>query len=503
MNFYELYKPLRNHLRKLPIGESLYVIWSYDQLLAYNKPLPGDIEFSYKFITALNKLSMVSPWELETLAREVIINANSSGNKTFKQLSYFADGINKLKNLENEMAKIYINTDNVLSEFNRIAHRQFPWQMDRPNMISLIRYFKIFSYPGIDEIVKNKTGIEVDNFYILSTALFGVYLNNFALNDPPNIQIPELNQEMLDMFLAMFSMQIETLRSKLIDEQELNDKFVYTYNSLRGHPIIKTDYLGKKRLLCPLPELLFWRFTDGLYFELSSEKTFDNLYGSSFEKYVGDVAYKAKTNSNIIITPEEEYKVGKNLKHSSDWIMSDKKATLFIECKTKRMKVAAKAELQTNEVLGRELDKAAEFVVQVYKTIYDYKQGRYSGLKYDENKKIFPLIVTLGEWYLFGEVIPNEILGRVSKRMQDLSIPISLLEEAPYTFCSVNDFEILCQVIQKIGIDTVMTQKTESPAKKLWTLGQFLAEEFTEEYKSTKFLFEDELKGRFADSLTR
>ena len=41
---YDLYKPLRNHLRKLSVEESLYVVWAYSQHLTNNINIPVDIE---------------------------------------------------------------------------------------------------------------------------------------------------------------------------------------------------------------------------------------------------------------------------------------------------------------------------------------------------------------------------------------------------------------------------------------------------------------------------
>jgi hypothetical protein len=71
------------------------------------------------------------------------------------------------------------------------------------------------------------------------------------------------------------------------------------------------------------------------------------------------------------------------------------------------LRFAVKAELLSEEELDKELEIAAEFVAQVYRTIHDYCQNQYPTYKYKQEKQIYPLIVTLGEWYLFGpKVLP-------------------------------------------------------------------------------------------------
>lgn len=51
--------------------------------------------------------------------------------------------------------------------------------------------------------------------------------------------------------------------------------------------------------------------------------------------------------------------------------MSDESATLFIECKTKKIRYEAKSSIASTTVLDEELEKMADFVVQSYKTLLD------------------------------------------------------------------------------------------------------------------------------------
>ncbi len=255
---FDYYKPLRNHLRQVELVDSLGVIRAYVQHLQFNEQIPKDIEVASYFLVAKNWIEKaVFPWELETLAREIVINSPESNSilfsKTFKRWSYFSSAVNKLKNLENNIAKL-CPKESILLELYRIAHREFPWQL-RPDTIWLTRYFKIFSHKGLDKIIQKVIGVNLKEMYALGLALTGVYLKNFVLFYPPNIQLEGANREKLDKFLNHFSCDLESLKQRLIDAQEFNENYVYTFNPLMFYPLIKMRIKGKEGLISPIPTL--------------------------------------------------------------------------------------------------------------------------------------------------------------------------------------------------------------------------------------------------------
>ena len=495
------YKPLRNHLSKLSLDDSFFVIWSYVQHLQFNNPVPKEIEVIPEFLNNdhIQKIRMCSEWELETLTREIIINGQESpfGDRTLKKWSYFASVINKLKNLENNIGGIYVNKDNILVELFRISHRQFPWQT-RPNSEFLTRYYKIFSTPELDKILQKSIGLTTKNLYLVGIMFIGAYLKHPAVNLPIKVEVEGINQENIEKFLKIFSISINELKEKVKNEREFNDKFVYSFSSLRAFPIIKMIYFGQERLVCPLPTLLFWRITSGVYYEICNEKNFDNYFGLSFQNYVGEVIKEATaTNKKINFQAEEQYFVGTNRKDSVDWIIYDNDSALFIECKTKRLKLPAKLELNDNFYVNEELEKMANFILQIYKTIKDYKNNRYPSFRFDKNKKIFPLVLTLEPWYLFGDRFFNELDRILIDKLRQEKIDPSYLEQMPYSVCSVDEFEKMIQIIQKIGVSEFMQKKVFDDDKKKWAFQPFMSNVFTEYYKDTKFLFKKDYQNIF------
>ena len=108
----------------------------------FGKGFSQDIEVESNF----NRY--VHPWDLYIFTREIIINGqfNNYNKRYFKKWSNFAKAINKLRKLEGEIAKAFINENNVILELFRIAHRQFFWQKGISKQ-NIFRYYLIFNDP--------------------------------------------------------------------------------------------------------------------------------------------------------------------------------------------------------------------------------------------------------------------------------------------------------------------------------------------------------------------
>lgn len=494
-DIYDLYKPLRNHLRQISLMDSLGVIRAYIQHLQFNQPLPRDIQVDQSFLNAKTRYEKsVYEWELEILAKEIILNSENLSVKTLKQWSYFSGAINKLKDLENNISARHQESlsSNILLEMYRLSHRQFPWQT-LPNLICLTRYYKIFSHPEIDKIIQKNIGLTTKELYTLGIAFTGVYIDYFALFYPPDLQIVGIDKVKLDKFLDHFSIDMDSIKKEIEKTQLYSHDYVYSFNPLRIKPLIRTIHNGKDSLICPVPTYLFRRFTEGVYYEICKDKNFANPFGQTFQKYIGEVLEKSQNSNQCHIFTETEYYVGKDRKDSVDWILVDGEANLFIECKTKKLRMDAKITLIDNKALEEDLDLMADFIVKTYKTIADYQKGFYPKLKCN-NKPIFPMVVTMEEWFILGDkIIIQELDTRVARRLEVALIDKSILQSMPYSVCSTNDFERMMQIINVVGINKFMSEKT-SGEKRLWPFQSFMFNNFADEFTKLRDLFPNEHK---------
>jgi hypothetical protein len=493
---YEIHKPLRNKLRQLRLDDSLYVVWNYFTHYNNRKPQFTGIEITKEFmlLDRVQQQRQVAEWSLETFTREMILYCpeSISDPKTLRKWSYFSDIVNKLKEVEEKIAEIYISKENVLLEFHRIGHFQFPRQIKKPTEQYFTRYFLIFSEENLSKLVFEAIGITIKDFYILAGVLWGYFLDKASLDYPPKIEVRELDIEKLDKLLTHISCNIIDYRNKLEQQKQINEKFIYSPRLARIFPIIKMLYMGKLSLVCIDSTLLFWRLTDGLYYEIYNQPGFSNSFGPSFQNYVGKVL--KKVCKRIKYFPEIIYGSSHNKRDSIDWIIEDKSCVIFLECKTKRMTDISKIELLDTSKLDEDLDKMAEFIIQTYGNIQEYKENKYPHYKYSAGKKVYPMIVTLENWLLFGDELLTRLERFVSKRMIEKNLPMEWLSEMPYSVCSIDEFENIIQISEKVGLEKIMRGKLFDGENKKWNFDSFLLNNFPEEYKNCSFIFSDEFK---------
>jgi hypothetical protein len=288
MSVYDLYKPLRNLLHRYPLLESLSVVYAYVQYLQFLRPFPSNIEVNPILYARHKPERQIYEWQLDLLAREIILNSPTHGIKTLRSWPQFAKVINTIKDLEE---KIYIAhrplfQNNMLLEIYRVAHRQFPWQR-LPNEDTLLRYFKIFNTFEFDPIIQNAIGIDVPQIYTIGLGFAGHFMRSFAYYLDSPIEVREISIEGFNHFVDHFSTDIASLRQMAAAVQSYDQDYPYTFNPLRKYPLVRVTLNGRNAVVSPIPTFLFRRFTDGVYYEICDAKGFADAFGPSSQKYVG------------------------------------------------------------------------------------------------------------------------------------------------------------------------------------------------------------------------
>lgn len=496
---FQAYKPLRNKIGLLSVEDLLAVIWAYCQYLQLdNFHFPREIDVAPDYLKLDIPQTWISEWELELLAKEIILNGSSVASKgrTLKQWKTLSEYVNALKRLENDIYGAYGSPKEVLVELIRVAHRQFIWQGNPPHSDSIIRYFKIFNRPAIDKICEERVGLNVWEIYMCGVASMGLLLDHPAIAIPFRTDIKALTIEKFEKFFSFASKPIAALKAQLKTEQQYNANFAYAYSSLRAFPLVRMQYQGSEALVCPMMTLLYWRFTGGLYYELIGVPEFANEFGEGLQKYVGEVVERACPDPMLRL-PEREYVVGKAKKRSVDWIVAQDAAALFLECKSKRLSWGAKASLTDLKPLKTDIDSMAAAIVQVYKTIADYRNNAYPHFPAKDGLKVFPTVVTLENWRMFGAVIMNMLADGVARRLASDGLSADLTTEMPYSVLAIEELETALQIMRAKGIGGFMGGKLNDPEMRQWDWHGYM----TSEYRSffpAKRLFTDQYDEMFA-----
>lgn len=366
-----LYRTIRSGARQLARRDSLAVIWAYCQFLQVNDfQMPQDIEVAQQFRDARPRQGILAEWTMEHLAREIIRYGDEvpRDGKTLRRWDTLAHLANTLRDLEGEIYRDLVGGPNIQLELMRIMHRQFVWQQQRFSWTWIIRYYKLFNTPALTAHAEQATGLSIDQIYLIGMCYLGHFFSEPRWVRRVQVEIPELNVEHIERFLAFTSLTCTALAEKLRAEHALDEGFAYRYSSLRAYPIVQFSHGGIDEIACPVPTLLFWRITTGLYYSLRAQPGFPTAFGVSFQAYAGEVLQQRIVNPAMQVLGETEYHVGQNRKDSVDWIVQEgDAAALFVECKTMRLTWASKSGMADLTALAQDIRKLAGAVVQVYK----------------------------------------------------------------------------------------------------------------------------------------
>jgi hypothetical protein len=479
----ELYLPLRDRVRQLALIPSLYALNAYFRWLQLGVALPEDVELHAEFRAAKPGPDVpFFPWELDLLTKEVLLHARRDAPGDLRRWRDFAELINLIKTLENDLMAMYsdLYEANFLVEMYRIAHRQFPWQA-RVGSRVLARHYKLLSAPPVDALVVQSVGVDTRTLYRSGLASAGLLLNALALRLPLTSQLQDVDAQAAETVLNRFALPLPDLRQRIDECQSYDTDFAYAYNPLKLHPLVRITIDGVDHLLCPVPDHLLRRFTDGVFFEIVRAPGFSAAFGDSFQAYIGEVLNRA-SQSRYSVLAERAYSVAGREKRSVDWIVSDDSGDVFLECKTKRIRYAAKFALTDRTPLEEDIGTIAQAVVQTYKAIRDALAGRYPHWR-ARGLPLYPLIVTLDEWYLFNQELIGLLDQKVRQGVEAAGLPEEWLDEHPYSICSVDEFELIAQIQAAVGVAPVMYAKCHGQHRQ-WVFDSVLREVYSAELAS-------------------
>jgi hypothetical protein len=497
-----LYGEVQRLVRKLGRVDSFYAIWAYSQYLQTpDFKIPGDIEVAPQFLEAPLAQAMLAEWTLEQIAREVIQHAGDEPKegRSLRQWGTLAQIANTLRDLEGEIYARLVGAKKIHLELMRISHRQFVWQQQRPKYNGIIRYYKLFNVPEINPLLRQVTGLTVDQIYLIGMSLFGHFFESPFVYQPIKVTIPGISQQDINCFLRFMSLDYFDLRKRLNAEHKLDADFAYRYSSLREYPLIGISHQGQTSFACPIPTLLFWRLTSGLYYLLKHEKGFSNPFGRSFQNYIGQVSARRITTDALQLLEETEYQVGKERKDTVDWVINQGgDAAIFLECKTKRLTWDAKVNLADLTALDHDIRKLSGAIVQVYRTIKDYRDGHYPHLPFLVERRIYPIVVTLEDWYLFGQELPGRLDAYVRNDMLKAGLPTDWVQQMPYSIMSIDEFETAIGVVNTVGVHTFVSGKVLDPERRRWAYGAYCLDRYKKEVGDLPSVFDDEFEAMFS-----
>jgi hypothetical protein len=481
----EFIKPLRNYLRPYNCISFLQAIWFLSNHLEFGGGLPPYLANANPKGVKSNLALGFFLWELDTLAREVILHCEPRIGKHVTDWDQVAKALNLLKKAEEEGSTI--DEHNVMSEMTRIAHRQFHWQQGVSHN-DLILTRKIYRSAGMNDVVRTVYGLSAEQVALSGFAALATYIEHFAMtagwceNVVPLLGFnPRPVIENLTVDLAM-------IRKSAHDVRSLNGDWAYAFNPLWLHPLIR---LEDGRIICPLPGLLARRMTDGLYFDIAGHDV-DVLsahMGPAYQAYIGEAMDRAN-KGQFSVLPEQPYGSKKQPKDAVDFIVVDDTASLFVETKLLKMGRAAKEYLAPDASVTTQFARLAKAIGQVYATLSDALAGQYHHWK-PNGKPVHPVLVTMDNWNLFTHTTHGDLNALVHAELDRRKIDRSIFTDHQYVVCSANEFEVGIQVMHQVGIQPVIEPLSKGE-KVGWLFSGHLRQSFSKELLSVVPLFPEE-----------
>ena len=406
----------------------------------------------------IQHLRMYPPWSLLLLIKWTFIYGEYfSPYRKMLTVNKFNYLLNLMHDLEGRL-RYPSEYENIFLFFRNMAFQQF-WLQHEFNMANFARQSLLFGKLDNEHPFKKmfieKCGISISEFIELAMMI----MTRFTIEKQISVTaqwfrtvVNKYKPGTIQKFLDLLSTDFESLREKLIREQQPNRKVSYTVyekTPLRENPLLKHDsryYPFSSQLLARCLETF-------IYDTLRSDdpNDFMNKFGSIFEKYVGDSIAKTRIkyfNEKELadILPGE----GKLV----DYLLMDMNNRIFIDAKGVEMSYLGMVGHQPEIITDKTRDSIVKGIEQGLETAKRLKKlGRIGEMEIGKGDN-YLIIVTFKDMYVgngvdFYEYIAKDTLNKIIGQSDNMA---SMPFEHMY-FMSIDDFDLLTSGIASGGIN--------------------------------------------------
>jgi hypothetical protein len=153
--------------------------------------------------------------------------------------------------------------------------------------------------------------------------------------------------------------------------------------------------------------------------------------------------------------------------------------------------------LNNLQPLDADIENMASAVVQVYRTIIDYKKGYYRHLPPTDERRIYPAVVTLENWRFFGPIMLGKLNDAVVDKLIASELPPELLQQMPYSVWAIEELEVGLQIMNSVSISDFIGGKLDSQEMRSWDWHAYMTKAFPKHFPA-KRLFDAEYDEMFA-----
>lgn len=397
-------KRLQKHLSSARKLDFLLAIYSIQKIQSpkgggqssFFADLPNDVRTSDR-----HSKFYFHPWFLETLANELLAaqwepKKRDGFTRTLNPRSFsaFATAFNLLIKAENASDGPVLRRIGVLTQLNRLAKRQFEWQRRFSTVSRMARYHSIYRTEGSRIYFKEKYDIEFDTFTKTAFSIYAMLLNQAAIRT--DIETKSIGVEPSDVLktIEILSVPLEKANGLVRELRQGYDHIAYAPSIFRVSPLITFQQDGVRYAMTPFVDLLFYRITEGLFYDFVDNPNLRNDFSANLETYI----------SEIIGKRAEKYKVcgdiiyGRTAEKTPDILVSmNNSVVAAIEIKGRRQSATIRFGENPTKDFADAYEDLSKGVFQLWKYLADSSRGLIPS-EFAASDKAILGVCTLDNW---------------------------------------------------------------------------------------------------------
>lgn len=390
----------------------------------------------------------IPPWTIETLVNELLTvpklkdlglgRTRVLDARRFHTLKVLISILVKLENAEDG---VFLEKHHVLAEMARIAQRQFPWQRGVANAPHLYRSMLLYGKGSAREYFEADAGLSLPDFVKVGATLSGALRASEIVSRNRDLSQVGIVPEVREAALAKLAIPIAEARNRASALRKKRHHAAYSPSILRDYPIIAFGAVGE-RLRAPLPELIMYRYTSGLYLDVvkGGAAVWTDI-GRRFETYV--LEYLQAMMSPFKVTGEIEYGLKRHRFRSPDiFVAGEDGIVAVVECKAKRMTFDARYADDPVTAAALGFDELAKGIFQIWRFFAHVRQGLTGTLQVA--RECQGVIVTADSWLMMADSQAKSVV-EAAHALADSAGNIKLEDRREIAFCQIDDVEFSLQ----------------------------------------------------------
>lgn len=390
----------------------------------------------------------IPPWSLETLVNELLAIPKPKGfgvgrirllnAQRFQTLRVLHSILIKLENAEDG---IFLKNHDVFYEMARIAQRQFPWQRGVANAPHLYRSILLYGTGSARDFFEDDAGLALPDFVKVGTCFSGALAGRGYTERTRDLTMIGITPKVREAALAKLAISHGEARVRAARMRKHQRHTGYSPSILRDFPIIAFGSRGE-RLRAPIPELIMYRYTTGLYLDVvrGGAAVWTEI-GKRFETYV--LGYLDAMMAPYHVSGEVTYGPKKAQYRTPDILVTGPDGIVgLIECKAKRMSFAARFADDPVSEAAIGFDELAKGIFQLWRFFAHARCGWTGTLTLAPGCQ--PVIVTADSWLAMASNQAENVLA-TAHRLADAEGGIDAEDRREIAFCQIDDVEFALQ----------------------------------------------------------